>query len=287
YGVDSQIRFHHRVVRADWSTDTAQWTVQAERAETGQAVELTCSFLFSCTGYYRYDEGYLPEFKGIDRYEGLVVHPQHWPEQLDYAGKRVVVIGSGATAVTLVPAMAEQAGHVTMVQRSPTYMAALPSRDAIADALRRWLPATLAYQLVRWKNVLLGAFFYRLSRRRPETMKRLLRKNVAAQLPEGYDVSTHFGPRYKPWDQRMCLVPDADLFKAITAGRVSMATGEIETFTAGGVRLVSGEELAADIVVTATGLNLMVLGGMRLTVDGTDVDPADPVAFKGTRLAGR
>jgi cation diffusion facilitator CzcD-associated flavoprotein CzcO len=286
YGVDSQIRFHHRAVRARWSSHTAQWTVHIERTDTGEAIEATCSFLFCCTGYYRYDEGYLPEFEGVDQYAGQVVHPQHWPEELEYAGKRVVVIGSGATAVTLVPAMAEEAEHVTMVQRSPTYMAALPSRDGIAEAARRWLPEAVAYPLVRWKNVLFGAFFYRLSRRRPETMKRLLRKGVMAHLPEGYDVDTHFTPRYNPWDQRLCLVPDADLFRAITAGRASMATGDIETFTPSGVRLVSGEELPADIVVTATGLNLMMLGGIRLTVDETDIDLAETLAYKGMMLSG-
>jgi monooxygenase len=284
--VESRIRFHHKVVSAEWSSDTAYWTVRAHRSDTDETVELTCSFLFCCSGYYRYDQGYTPEFDGIDRYQGRVVHPQHWPADLDYAGRRVVVIGSGATAVTLVPAMAAQAGHVTMVQRSPTYMAAMPSRDRIADALRRWLPEKAAYATVRWKNVLFSMVTYRLSRRRPETMKRLLRKGVTAQLPEGFDVDTHFTPRYNPWDQRMCLVPDADLFRAIRAGTVSIVTDQIEGFTEHGLRLASGTELEADVVVTATGLNLLALGGMKLTVDGTEVDLGRTIAYKGMMLSG-
>jgi monooxygenase len=286
FGVPDRIRFHHRVRSAEWSSDTARWTVRAERTDTGESVELTCSFLFCCSGYYRYDEGYTPSFAGIDSYRGQVVHPQHWPADLDYAGKRVVVIGSGATAVTLVPALAEQAEHVSMVQRSPTYMAVLPTRDRIADALRRWLPQRAAYALVRWKNVGFQMFTFQLSRRRPQTMKAMLRKGITAHLPEGYDVGTHFTPRYDPWDQRLCLVPDADLFTAIRSGRVTVVTDEIVTFTERGVRLASGEELAADIVVTATGLNLLAIGGLRLSVDGTEVDLPRTVAYKGMMLSG-
>jgi cation diffusion facilitator CzcD-associated flavoprotein CzcO len=286
FGVVDHVRFRHRVLRASWSSDSAQWTVHAHRDDTGESVQLTCRFLFSCTGYYRYDRGYTPDFDGIEEYTGQVVHPQHWPADLDYTGKRVAVIGSGATAVTLVPAMAERAAHVTMVQRSPTYMAALPSRDRIADALRRRLPARLAYGLVRWKNVLLGSASYQISRRRPELMKRLLRKGVTAALPPDYDVGTHFTPEYDPWDQRLCLVPDGDLFAAIRAGTVSVETGQVQGFTARGLRLASGAELEADIVVTATGLNLLAIGGMRLTVDGSDVDLPSTVAYKGMMLSG-
>jgi cation diffusion facilitator CzcD-associated flavoprotein CzcO len=286
YRVDSRIRFHHRVARAEWSSEQAQWTVHAQRSDTGETVEISCSFLFSCTGYYRYDEGYTPVFTGRDRFQGQIVHPQHWPEDLDYQGKRVAVIGSGATAVTLVPAMAETAGHVTMVQRSPTYMAALPSSDRIADTLRRRLPTNTAYSVVRWKNVLLGRVFYGLSRRRPEFMKRLLRKGVTAALPAGYDVETHFTPRYNPWDQRMCLVPDGDLFRAIRKDTVSITTGEIDTFTETGIRMTSGEQVPADIIVTATGLNMLMIGGMRLSVDGSDVDLRQTVAYKGMMLSG-
>jgi monooxygenase len=286
YGVDNHIRFRHAVVRADWSSDTARWSVQARLADTGETVELTCSFLFSCCGYYRYDEGYTPTFEGIDRYLGQVIHPQFWPEDLDYAGKRVTVIGSGATAVTLVPAMADKAGHVTMLQRSPTYMAALPSIDRIADALRRRLPARTAYSLIRWKNVALGTFFYQLSRRRPERVKALLRRGLERELPAGYDIDTDFTPRYNPWDQRMCLVPDGDFFAAMRAGKVTVVTDEITTFTERGIRLASGSELESDIVVTATGLNLQAAGGMRLVVDGREVELAETVAYKGMMLSG-
>jgi cation diffusion facilitator CzcD-associated flavoprotein CzcO len=286
YGVTDHIRFHHRVVRASWSSGTARWTVEAQRTDTGETVELTCSFLFCCTGYYRYDEGYTPTFEGIDRYAGQVVHPQHWPDDLDYAGKRVVVIGSGATAVTLVPAMAETAAHVTMLQRSPTYMAALPSVDRIAERLRRLLPTKAAYAAVRWKNVAFGTLFYQLSRRRPQAVKSLLRKGLVRELPSGYDVETHFTPRYNPWDQRLCLVPDGDLFRAMRRGTVSVVTDQIETFTERGIRLASGTELEADIVVTATGLNLLAIGGLQLSVDGEEIDLPNTVAYKGMMLSG-
>jgi monooxygenase len=286
YGVDEHIRFHHRVTRASWSSDTARWTVEAHRADTGESVELTCRFLFGCTGYYRYDEGYTPTFKGIDRYAGQVVHPQFWPDDLDYAGKRVIVIGSGATAVTLVPAMAGTAAHVTMLQRSPTYMAALPSRDRIADRLRRLLPTRAAYSAVRWKNVVLGSLFYQLSRRRPNMVRSLLRRGLARELPAGYDIDKHFTPRYNPWDQRFCLVPDGDFFRTMRDGTVSVVTDEIETFTEKGIRLVSGAELESDIVVTATGLNLLAVGGLRLVVDGEEIDLPSTMAYKAMMLSG-
>ncbi|MFE9689405.1 flavin-containing monooxygenase [Micromonospora sp. NPDC005806] len=286
HGVPAHIRFHHRVVRAEWDSATARWTVHAHRDDTGEDVVLTCAFLFTCSGYYRYDEGYTPEFPGVERYAGQLVHPQHWPEDLDYAGKRVVVIGSGATAVTLVPAMAEQAGHVTMLQRSPTYVISLPSRDALADAARRWLPAKAAYDLVRWKNVVLGVANFQLSRRAPGLVKKLLRRAARGKLPVGYDIDRHFSPRYNPWDQRLCVVPDGDLFRAVSAGRASVVTDTIETFTEPGIRLRSGAELPADIVVTATGLNLLALGGMTIVVDGAEVDLAQTVAYKGMMLSG-
>jgi monooxygenase len=286
HGVDRKIRFGHRVVRASWSTEEARWTVTVHRADTGDTIELTCSFLFSCTGYYRYDEGYTPRFTGTDRFAGRIVHPQHWPEDLDWTGQRVVVIGSGSTAVTLVPAIAARAEHVTMLQRSPSYVLSIPARDAIADALRRRLPPRLAYQLTRWKNVLIAQIIFRLSRRAPGLMKRLLRKGAAAQLPAGYDVDTHFNPRYDPWDQRLCFVPDGDLFAAVRGGRASIATDLVETFTERGLRLASGSELEADIVVTATGLNLLVVGGMQVRVDGRDIDLAQTVAYKGMMLSG-
>ncbi|MCP3786908.1 NAD(P)/FAD-dependent oxidoreductase [Micromonospora sp. A3M-1-15] len=286
YGVQEHIRFHHRVLRAEWDSATARWTVHAHRDDTGEDVVLTCRFLFTNSGYYRYDEGYTPEFPGIERYAGRLVHPQHWPEDLDYAGKRVVVIGSGATAVTLVPAMAERAGHVTMLQRSPTYVIALPSRDPLADAARRWLPAKAAYAVTRWKNVALGVANFQLSRRAPGVVKRFLRRAAKGRLPVGYDLDRHFSPRYNPWDQRLCVVPDGDLFAALSAGTASIVTDTIDTFTERGIRLSSGEELPADVVVTATGLNLLALGGMTLTVDGAEVDLASTVAYKGMMLSG-
>src|SRR6266508_835709 len=285
-GVTDKIRFHHRVVRAEWSTQDARWTVEAQRTDTAETVRLTCGFLYVCSGYYRYDEGYSPRFPGIDRYEGQVVHPQHWPEDLDYDGRRVVVIGSGATAVTLVPAMAERTAHVTMLQRSPSYILSLPSRDALADLLRRWLPEKAVYPLTRWKNVFLATLMFQLSRRSPKLIKSLLRTGVRRQLPEGYEVDTHFAPRYSPWDQRLCLVPDGDLFKVLGTGRASIVTDQIDTFTEHGIALESGRRLDADIVVTATGLDLLAIGGMTLTVDGREVDLGETVAYKGMMLSG-
>lgn len=285
-GIDRRIRFHHRVVRAEWSSAESRWAVEAERSDTGETVRLTCGFLWTCSGYYRYDEGYTPEFEGADRFAGPIVHPQHWPEDLDYAGKRVVVIGSGATAVTLVPAMAEQAAQVTMLQRSPTYILSLPAEDPIAKRLRRFLPARAVYAIVRWKNVLLQTAIYQLSRRRPEVVKRMVRRGLERSLPAGYDIDTHFKPRYDPWDQRMCLVPNGDLFRAISRGEASVVTDRIEAFTERGIRLESGDELEADVVVTATGLNLLFLGGISLAVEGEEVDVPQTMAYKGMMLSG-
>ncbi len=286
YGIDEKVRFHHRVVRAEWSSAESRWTVEAERSDTGETVRLSCDFLLICSGYYRYDEGYTPQFEGRERFAGRVVHPQHWPEDLDYEGKRVVVIGSGATAVTLVPALAERAEHVTMLQRSPTYVISLPGEDPIARALRRVLPDRLAYPVIRWKNVLLQMLVYRLSRRRPSFVKRRLRRAAEEALPPGYDVDTHFKPRYEPWDQRLCLIPDGDLFEAISAGRASIVTDRIETFTERGIELRSGEELEADLIVTATGLNLLFLGGMQVAVDGREPDLSKAMTYKGAMLSG-
>jgi cation diffusion facilitator CzcD-associated flavoprotein CzcO len=248
--------------------------------------QLTCSFLFMCSGYYRYDEGYRPDFPGVDQFQGQVVHPQHWPEDLDYAGKRVVVIGSGATAVTLVPAMAETAEHVTMLQRTPTYIAARPAVDKLADALRSKLPAKQAYTVLRWKNVLLTMLSYQLSVRRPELMKSLLRKGLQKELPTGFDIGTHFNPPYNPWDQRFCIVPDGDLFREIREGKASIATGHIDTFTADGIRLTDGETLPADVVVTATGLQMLAFGGVQFVVDDDEVKVNDTVGYKGMMLSG-
>jgi monooxygenase len=286
HGVEQAIRYGHRVIGAQWSTDQARWTVQAQRADTGETVQLTCDFLYACTGYYRYDEGHTPHFEGQENFGGQIIHPQHWPEDLDWSGKRVVVIGSGATAVTLVPALAQTAQHVTMLQRSPTYILSLPAHDPIADALRRRLPAKLAYSIVRWKNVLLAMTNFQLSRRAPRQMRNLIRRLVAKQLPDGYDVQQHFSPTYDPWDQRLCLVPDGDLFKALSGSSASVATGKISHIDQTGVTLSTGEHLDAEIIVTATGLNLLLLGGIELSVDGRKIDTGDTVAYKGMMLCG-
>ncbi len=283
-GIDRHIRFRHRVVRAEWSTEDAHWTVEA--VHDGEPVRFTADFLYACSGYYRYDGGHTPRLPGVERFSGTVVHPQHWPEDLDYAGKRVVVIGSGATAVTLVPALAERAAHVTMLQRSPTYIISLPAIDAIANALRRLLGDRRAYPITRWKNVALQTLVYKLSRRRPHLIRSMIRKATIRQLPAGYDIDTHFRPAYQPWDQRLCLVPDGDLFAAIREGRASMVTDHIEEFTETGVRLRSGTELQADIVVTATGLRLLALGGIGLAVDGREIKLPETMAYKGVMLSG-
>ncbi|MCU4183017.1 NAD(P)/FAD-dependent oxidoreductase [Acidiferrimicrobium sp. IK] len=283
-GVDEHIRFNHRVVAVDWSSEDARWRVSARNTLTDEVVELTCSFVFSCTGYYRYDRGYTPDFEGVERFAGTVVHPQAWPADLDYAGKRVVVIGSGATAVTLVPSMAATAGHVTMLQRSPTYIAALPEKDPVAELLRRWLPARINGPVIKWFKALTTQGSYVLSKRRPELVKKLLRMQLERQLPEGYDIDTHFKPKYNPWDQRVCAVPDGDFFKAIRAGSVEVVTDHIDTFTEKGILLSSGRELEADIIVTATGLDLLFLGGMEVALDGRAVTLPDKMIYKGMML---
>lgn len=281
YGIDHKIRFGHRVCRVTWSSADALWTVDVERLADGQRIQFTCHFLYMCSGYYDYDSGYTPEWPGVERFLGRIVHPQKWPEDLDYTGKRAVVIGSGATAVTLVPAMAEQAAHVTMLQRSPTYIVSLPSQDPIASWLSRVLPDRLAHPLARWKSVLLSMFFYNLARWRPEATRQRIVRLAQEELGPDYDVGTHFTPRYNPWDQRLCLVPDSDLFAAIRSGKVSMVTDQIETFTEQGIRLCSGQELPADIIVTATGLVLKLLSGVQFVVDGVPMDVAKTLTYKG------
>jgi cation diffusion facilitator CzcD-associated flavoprotein CzcO len=284
-GIDRRIRFGHRVTGASWSSAEALWTVDAVTGDAGP-VRFTCSFLYCCTGYYRYDQGYAPAFPGAGRFGGQIVHPQHWPGNLGYQGKRVVVIGSGATAVTLVPALADKAGHVTMLQRSPSYILSVPARDPIANGLRKLLGDRVSYPVARWKNVLLATAIYQLSRRRPGLVRKLIRAGLERQLPAGYDIDTHFAPRYQPWDQRLCLVPDGDLFKAIRSGRASVVTGQIKSFTESGIALTSGEHLDADIIVTATGLNLLLFGGMTLSVDGRPVAAPQTLAYKGMMLSG-
>jgi cation diffusion facilitator CzcD-associated flavoprotein CzcO len=283
-GIDKHIRYHHRVKRAAWSTPDARWSVEAERITGEGATEVisfTCNFLFMCSGYYNYQNGYSPAFPGAADFAGRIVHPQKWTDDVDYAGKRVVVIGSGATAVTLVPEMAKKAAHVTMLQRSPTYVVSRPAQDAVANKLRAKLPAKLAYHLIRWRNVMWGMYFFQLSRRKPERVKQLILGGARMALGPDYDIGTHFTPRYNPWDQRLCLVPDGDLFRAIREKRAEVVTNQIETFTTKGIRLKDGSELEADIIVTATGLNLQVLGGLDVSVDGRSVDFARTLNYKG------
>jgi len=293
-GIDRNIRFRHQIKRAEWSSEEAKWKVEAVRkvsiggkpADEEETVTLTCNFLFCCAGYYRYSAGYLPEFPNSSLFKGRIFHPQAWPENLDYAGKRIVIIGSGATAVTLVPAIAKTAAHVTMLQRSPTYIISLPEQDRIANFLRRIMPTMWAYKLSRWKNVSFQAYVYQLSQRFPNFVKRGLIKKASEQLGTDFDVETHFTPRYRPWEQRMCLVPDGDMFEAIKSGRASVVTGQIETFTAKGLQLTSGEELEADIIVTATGLAMQAFGGIELTVDKQRVDVGQVLAYKGVMMSG-
>ncbi len=301
YDLDKEIRYGHRVNRATWSSETSQWTVEASEdlpqsrkdakaeleAETrpvgsvsGTPTKYTCKFLYLCTGYYEYDAGFTPDWAGFDSYTGTVVHPQLWPEDLDYAGKRVVVIGSGATAVTLVPAMAETAEHVTMLQRSPSYIVSVAAEDKIANFFRSMLPSKAAYSLSRWKNIVRQAFFYGVSKRYPDFMRRLIAKGVKKELGDD-SLNHHFEPTYKPWDQRVCVVPDADLFKAITAGKASVVTENIETFTETGITLANGDILEADIIVTATGLKLKIMAGLTLVVDGEVVNLSTKIAYKG------
>ncbi|BDN85265.1 FAD-containing monooxygenase EthA [Mycobacterium pseudoshottsii] len=285
YGIDKHIRLNQKVISADWSNAQNRWTLQIE--SNGAMSAVTCSFLFLCSGYYNYDQGYTPNFAGAQDFAGSIIHPQHWPEDLDYDGKNVVVIGSGASAVTLVPALANSgAKHVTMLQRSPTYIVSQPERDSIAERLNRWLPENMAYAMVRWKNVLRQAAVYGACRKWPRRMRKNFMGLAQRQLPEGYDVRKHFGPHYNPWDQRLCLVPNGDLFRAIRHGQVDVVTDTIDRFTPTGIRLNSGQQLPADIIVTATGLNLQLFGGAAVTVDGESVDLTKAMAYKGMMLSG-
>jgi monooxygenase len=286
HDLERHIRYGLQVRRAAWSTPDAAWTVEAERPGTNEVVRLSCNFLFMCSGYYRYDAGHLPHFEGSERFGGRIVHPQFWPQDLDYSGQRVLIIGSGATAVTLLPEMAKSAAHVTLLQRSPTWMVARPSEDTLANRMRRWLPSKLAYALTRWKRVLLGMYFYGLCQRKPEKVKSLLLSGVRAWLGPDVDIAKHFTPHYKPWDQRLCLLPDGDFFRALRQKKASVVTDHIECFTATGLKLRSGEELPADLVVTATGLELKVLGGVQLSVDGQPVDLSKTVSYKAMMYSG-
>ena len=280
-GVDRHIRYRHLVREADWSSSDASWTVQAERRDTGEIVRIRCGFILMCAGYYSYEQGYTPEFTGLDRFGGQVIHPQKWPEDLDYERKKVVVIGSGATAVTLVPEMSKKAEHIVMLQRSPTYMVSLPAVDIIANFLQKFLPSKMAYAITRWKNIRFQQAVYRKTRTHPEKVKQKIMHLLRKQLPPDYDVETHFTPHYNPWDQRLCLVPDNDFFLSINSGAASIVTDTIDTFTENGVQLESGKELEADIVITATGLNLVILGGAKFSVDGKPVNFPDTFSYMG------
>jgi cation diffusion facilitator CzcD-associated flavoprotein CzcO len=283
-GIDQRIRYGLKVTTASWSTPDARWTVEATRAD-GSTATFTCDFLYNCSGYYRYDAGYTPDFPGIDSFAGTVVHPQQWPEDLDYAGKRVVIIGSGATAVTLLPAMTDKAAHVTMLQRSPSYVLPLPGEDRIANGLRKVLGDRPSYAIARWKNVFRQIALFQVSQRYPEFTRRLIRKVAVNALPDGYDVDTHFKPEYGPWDQRLCVVPDGDLFKVLTEGTADIVTDHIETFDKTGITLRSGTHLDADVVVTATGLDLLLFGGVEFVIDGVRKPVPETLAYKGMMLS--
>jgi cation diffusion facilitator CzcD-associated flavoprotein CzcO len=286
FGIDPLIRFRHRIVAARWSSADAQWTLEVEVGEQRKPETYRCRFLYVCSGYYRYDSAYTPEFRDAGQFRGKIIHPQWWPADLEYTGKRVVVIGSGATAVTLVPALATRAAHVTMLQRSPSYVMILPARDPLGDLARAKLPARMAYRVIRGRNVAFGMAFYQFCRRFPDAASTYLRRKVAEQLPVGYPVERHFTPSYHPWDQRLCVVRDADLFKVISSGQASVVTDTIEGFTPTGIRLSSGDTLEADIIVTATGLTLVPCGGIRLTVDDRAVALGESLVYKGSMLSG-
>jgi cation diffusion facilitator CzcD-associated flavoprotein CzcO len=284
-GVDRKIRYNHKVTGASWSSDSATWTVVAERSDTGETVEFTCRFLMMCSGYYEYEQGYTPEFAGREEFAGTVVHAQHWPEDLAYKDKRVIVIGSGATAVTLVPELARETSKTIMLQRSPTYIASIPEEDPWSAFLHGKLPESWVYRIIRWKRVLLQIYVFNLSRKRPKLVKKFLLDQVRQELGEDYDVKKHFTPSYNPWDQRLCAVPEGDLFEAVRSRRAEVVTDTIDRFTANGILLDSGEELAADIIVFATGLNLKFIGGATLTVDGKVIDPSKLFVYRGMMLA--
>ena len=284
--LEPHMRYGHKVVSAKWSTARARWEVEIEQQATGDSILLSCDFLHMCSGYYNYEHGYMPEFEGTECFNGPIIHPQHWPEGLDYQGKRMVVIGSGATAVTLVPALAKTAAHVTMLQRSPTYVVSRPAEDRFANKLREFLPGKLAYFIIRWRNILFQRVIYERCRKYPRQAKARIIAMVRDELGPQYDVDTHFTPTYYPWDQRLCLVPDGDMFKAIREGRASVVTDHIDCFTGNGLRLKSGKELQADIIVTATGLELQFLSDVVITVDGEVLEPGRALSYKGMMVSG-
>jgi monooxygenase len=284
--VEQHIRYQHKVVSANWSSSDNRWLVTVEQGDTGESVTINCKFMINCCGYYDYEQGYTPEFAGIDNFNGQVVHAQHWPEDLDYQGKRVVVIGSGATAITLVPAMSKDTASLVMLQRSPTYIASLPSEDPMAKVMGKWLPNSWVFRLTRWRKVLLQMYIYRLSRRQPQALKKYLLGQVRKMLGPDYDIDTHFTPNYNPWDQRLCAVPDGDLFTAIREGHAEMVTDHIDQFNDAGIQLKSGKQLDADIVILATGLNLKFAGGIKHSFDGKELDITEHYIYRGMMFSG-
>lgn len=283
--ISGRIRTGHRVQAANWSSEHACWQVDILVTATGEIEQVECGFLYLCTGYYDYDKPHAPEFEGSENFAGTIVHPQHWPRDFDYTDKKVVVIGSGATAVTLVPAMADKAAHVTMLQRTPTYILSVDEVDPVSAFLRRYLPDKMTYSITRWKNILLGMLVYQVCTRRPEWAKAFVRKGLIGFLGKDFDIDKHFTPSYEPWDQRLCMVPDGDLFKVITEGKASVVTDHIENFTESGIRLKSGEDLDADIIVTATGLKLKLFDEMIMTVDGKPVVIPEKTVYQGMMLS--
>ena len=286
FGIDKRIRFNQRVRRIAWSSAAAEWTVDIERGEDGTTQQMRCKFLFMCTGYYRYDQGYTPEWADMERFKGVIAHPQAWRDELDYAGKRVIVIGSGATAVTIAPALAQKAEHVTMLQRSPSYVVSSPSQDGLSLWLHQRLPFKLAAWLARWRLILRQMYYFAVARSKPQETRRLILQGAREALGADYDVERHFGPRYNPWDQRICLVPDSDLFEAIKAGAVSVVTERIDRFVEAGIRLETGEVLPADIIVTATGLQMKLMHGVEILVDGAPVELGDTRSYLGAMYSG-
>jgi len=284
YNIEQHIKYQHFVKSAAWSTNDSKWTVQVQLKPSEETVKFTCNFLYMCSGYYRYDEGYTPDFEGRDNFKGDVIHPQLWPQDLDYTGKRVIVIGSGATAVTIVPAMADKVSHITMLQRSPTYIIGFPEKDVISNTLGKFLPQKLNYDITRWKNICLAIVIFQLSKRRPQTVKKLIKKYITYELGSDYDIDTHLTPDYNPWEERMCLAPDADFFKALKGGNADIVTDHIDTFTKKGILLKSGVELEADIIITATGLNMVPLGNVKFTVDDAPLNLAEKMVYKGLML---
>jgi len=284
-GIDQHLQLGWRVLRANWDSSTAQWEVEATNARTGMTQALRCSFLMMCSGYYRYDRGYVPDFDGMDDFRGDILHPQHWPEDYDYSDKRIVVVGSGATAVTLIPAMAVEAKHVTMLQRSPTYIGAVPSVDHIANLLRRFLPTMMAHKLIRMKNIVLITIFYQMARWFPGWFKWQIKRYIRKQLGSDFDIKRHFTPKYAPWDQRFCVAPDGDFFQVLKNGSASIVTDHIQRITKAGIQLRSGDTLEADAIVMATGLDMQVGGGIDISINGDAVEPADCISYRGMMLA--